>query len=351
MSYRKSLESKMLNVTNLFPNQTIDPIVETGFPFTGRAKTKWAVGGSLPNIKLGFPDHNGNVLHDLRQCPQHQEQLNSLANLITEGMIKYKISPYDIITKKGELKFITLMQAHDSDEILLRYTLRSRECLERLIKMTKELMHTCSNLVVASATLQPIHMAKRHGETEILLTERHYIQETINDLTLLYGPRSFIQGSPDIKSKLYQKACEIFLKVKGQNVLDLYCGTGAFALHLAESAKSICGIEISEESIALAKKSAKINQLSNVEFRTLDADNLCDNGHEIDKNFDTFVVNPPRRGLSKQLISLIIDSSCSHLLYSSCNPQSLQRDINLLAPSFALTELTPFDMFPFTHHL
>lgn len=350
MTYQKSLENKMLSISDFFPDSSIHPIVATSAPFAGRAKSKWAVGGCLPNVKLGFPDHNGNVLHDLRHCPQHHKRLNSLADLITEGMIKHKIPPYDIITKKGELKFITLMLGYDSHEILIRYTLRSRECLERLKKMNEDIQRIHGDCIIASATLQPIHMAKRHGDTEIFLTERRHIQETINGLTLLYGPHSFIQGSPDIKASLYQKASDIFLELKGRNVLDLYCGTGAFAMHLAKNANRVCGIEITDESISLAHRAAEINQLSNVEFRTLDADNLSRFVHEI-QDFDTVVVNPPRRGLSENLINLIIDSSCTQLLYSSCNPQSLKRDIDLLASDFCLTELTPFDMFPFTPHL
>ncbi|OFZ13921.1 MAG: hypothetical protein A2X86_20605 [Bdellovibrionales bacterium GWA2_49_15] len=351
MSYQKSLGDKTLALSTLFQDLPIHPIVETSFPFGGRAKTKWAVGGSLPNIKLGFPDQSGHVLYDLRQCPQHLESLNTLGAVIADGMKKYQIIPYDIRSKKGELKYITLVHGHGTHEILLRYTLRSRECLERLKKMNDELMTSTENLIVASVTLQPLHMAKRDGDIEIFLTERHSIQENINGLVLHYGPHSFIQGSPDIKSKLYLKAAELFQRVNGDNVLDLYCGTGAFALHLAKKARKVCGIEITDESIMLARKSAEQNQFSNVEFHTLDADRLSDVTAKLAKDFDTFVVNPPRRGLSERLIKLIINSACSHLIYSSCNPQSLKRDRDLLSENFKLIEVTPYDMFPFTPHL
>jgi 23S rRNA (uracil1939-C5)-methyltransferase len=137
----------------------------------------------------------------------------------------------------------------------------------------------------------------------------------------------------------------------GNSIIDLFCGSGGFSFHLATHAKKVLGVEISDEAIELAKKSAIKNQIANVQFFTGNVDHIISTLEKGLEEFDSILVNPPRRGLSEKLINFMKKNYFKFILYSSCNPESLKRDIDLLSSHFSLKEIIPFDMFPYTPHV
>ena len=168
----------------------------------------------------------------------------------------------------------------------------------------------------------------------------------INNIKYLISPNAFFQVNIKIASKMFKHIKNICTNIKSKNILDLYCGCGSISLYVADIAEKVLGIELNESSIKDAIENMKLNNIKNVSF-------ICDttdNVKEID-NFDTLIVDPPRNGLSKSLIGKIIDSKIKNIIYVSCDPVTLKRDLEYLNTYYKIKSIEAFDMFPQTHHV
>lgn len=178
-----------------------------------------------------------------------------------------------------------------------------------------------------------------------LVYGKEYITEKIGPYKFLVSPDSFFQVNINVCEKLYSKIKDYVGTNK--NVLDLYCGTGSIGIFVSKD-NNVLGIEINKSAIEDAKKNADINHVNNIKF-------ICgDSGKSIENlNFksDVIIVDPPRSGLSSKTINNILKFDCDKLIYVSCDPMTLARDLNILKNKFKINEITPFDMFPNTHHV
>lgn len=173
-----------------------------------------------------------------------------------------------------------------------------------------------------------------------VLGEKYLIDE-INDLKFTIYPESFYQVNKEGMNLIYNKAKEYVSS--SDNLLDLYCGTGTIGMWLNKNAKNITGYEINSSSIKNAKLNLLMNNINNIKFKLSDAKN-------VEGYYDTIIVDPPRAGLSKKVINYLNNSNANKIVYISCNPNTLKRDVNLLN-NYELKNITACDMFPRTHHV
>jgi len=173
-----------------------------------------------------------------------------------------------------------------------------------------------------------------------------FVLTQIKDLKFLVSKDSFFQVNSNVVEKLYEKVLECLPKDNNKSVLDLYCGTGTITLFLGKYFKNVVGIEINKEAIRCANENKKLNKVDNVKF-------ICgDVSKEIHGlKADYVVVDPPRAGLNKKAISDILKINPEVLVYVSCDPVTLARDLSLLKDNYNIISVTPFDMFPFTYHV
>lgn len=315
--------------------------------FPSRAKAKLSVSGDLNNPCLGIID-NSLKAQELLDCPLHLPILNQALLEIKALISEFKLFPYDIQQRKGELKGLILRCNRKQDSLQIRFILRSTEALPRLRKAGEKLKSLLAAQLILSANIQSIPHAILEGPEEILLSVEELLWESYNGLELAFTPQSFSQITPSTAEALYAYVRELAVEQNATSVLDLFCGVGGFSLHLGEASERVYGVELSATAIKAAKTAAARNKLSNVEFSAGDAEELLKHaGH---KNADLIICNPPRRGLAESLIKAIQKSQAKTLLYSSCNPLTLFRDIKLLS-EYKLISLRPFEMFPLTEHL
>jgi 23S rRNA (uracil747-C5)-methyltransferase len=275
--------------------------------------------------------------------PTFQSLFESLRGLVTE----YEISPYNIGERRGELKHIILLSNADTSQVILRFILRSAGLVPRIRKLVGLLQDSFPWIRVVTCNIQPKHAAILEGADEIFLTQERQIRECFGDIPLYLSPQSFMQVTPEIAHKLYTRAQEFAQLHAPKMVLDLFCGVGGFALHTAKSASSLIGVEVSPSAIASAMRSAGEMGLKNTLFISADVDEFLrsySGSHP-----DLIIVNPPRRGLSKEAVAHIVSLAPQRILYSSCSPESFARDAQLLS-GYTLERITPFDMFPMTMH-
>lgn len=303
--------------------------------FGSRNKAKFAVGGSLLEPKLGRFTTTGEVV-DLKDCSLYSPAIKKIIPSLYEWISEYKLHPYDVFSKSGELKTIIIVEGIEGS-LMIRFVVRSKESLDRLQKLAR-ILETNRPLDVISVNLQPQAKAILEGEEEIILSKRSSLSLSYNNVSLELPTQSFVQTNHEIASKLYQAARDWTHQISG-SVLELFCGIGGFSSHLIQANRKVVGIELSSSAIEAAKVSTP-----GATFIAMDAWEYL----KTSEAFDLIVVNPPRRGLGKDICEKLKELRPKYLLYSSCNPQTFASDLNLLG--YKISKVQAFEMFPLTNH-
>jgi 23S rRNA (uracil747-C5)-methyltransferase len=310
-----------------------------------RNKAKMAVGGTVDAPTLGILDHDL-VGVDLRDCGLHSDGLRAALDRIASWARDAGLTPYDVGARRGELKHVLLTESRD-DEMMLRLVMRSTALEARVRSRLPALLEAVPALRVVTINVQPEHKAVLEGEREIVLTEASTLPMRLTTgVTLRLGPRSFFQTNTAIAEALYDQARSWVGDLPDvRTIWDLYCGVGGFALHLAGPGREVLGVEVSEDAIrAAGATSAELGVAA--EFVAADATAYALASPDVP---DLVVVNPPRRGIGPELAGWLEDSGVDHVVYSSCNVESLARDLALM-PSLRPVEARVLDMFPHTTH-
>ena len=345
--YEGQLADKQRHVEELLSVQAngltwLPPVAspQTGF----RNKAKMVVTGTAEEPALGILDATG-VGVDLSDCPLHTPGIQAALPVLAELVTTARLTPYDVPRRRGELKYLLVTESPDG-ELMVRFVLRSQESVARIRKHLPALRERLPRLAVASVNLQPEHKAVLEGERELLLTEQETLRMRVNDVDLHLRPQSFFQTNTAMAAELYRLGRDWVDEAKPASVWDLYCGVGGFALHVGGPGRQVIGIEISREAIASAEQSRDEAGLDVVRFEAGDATAYA-LGHAAPP--DLVVVNPPRRGIGTELSGWLERSGVGSVLYSSCNAQTLARDLAAM-PSLAPVKGRVLDMFPNTGH-
>ena len=353
-----------------------------------RNKAKLAVSGTTHAPVLGLVDRFDNGT-DLTSCPLHVNEIKAALAPLTRAITHMGLQPYSIVKRRGELKHV-LITASANGQLMVRFVLRSTAQLLAIRKGAPRLQSELPGLRVLSVNIQPRPAAILEGEREIILSQDStldmplYLPELGGDgvvvnnkksvLPLVLPPQSFFQTNSDVAAGLYAQARAWARDYAGgqagvltgepgaggahpdatqssQSIWDLYCGVGGFALALAQPGAQVLGVEVSAPAIDGARAAAARLGLTSpqVRFEAGDASVLDASGQVYghDKP-DLLVVNPPRRGIG-ELAASIEGSGIKRVLYSSCNPASLAKDLEVMS-RYRVRRARLFDMFPHTNH-
>ncbi len=354
LEYSEQIERKQRRVREslaFFDRFELEPTVSSarqGF----RNRAKMAVTGTVeaPTIGLTGDLHQQQPLDEGREllsCPIHHPRLNELMAALPSFITTYRLIPYQIESRRGELKGLIAFFSPQSRELYLRFVLRSRECVSRLRKMLPELQSQFPDLVCVSANLQPVPHALLEGPEEIFLTERQTILHQLGHLPLRLSPQAFVQTNVETALQLYSTAAEWILEAQPERAMELYCGQGAFTFFAARHARSWLSIELHPDAVSTARATATELGLSHLQFRSADATQIQPELAAFAP--DLVLVNPPRRGLGTA-VQLLLQQQPQSLLYSSCNIESLAADLRAFASLYAIRRVRIFDLFPHTAH-
>lgn len=348
MSYEETLNKKELSFFNLFDRNLIKNYVS---PVSvnaeqSRNKAKLSVQSINGEIQFGIIGNELNFKR-LEDCPLHLEGINQLLEELRPLLVQFKIVPYDLNQKKGELKNIIITKSDSTHEIMLRFVLRSKESVDRLKQLSIEIIKMNPAITVVSANIQPEHKAILEGDEEIVFTSKTYINHHYQNINLHLGVKSFFQVTSEVARKLYGKVENILAENKIQSFLDLYCGVGAFSFYAAKVVKNGLGVEISEEAIKFAQMTKAESGFQHLEFKSLDVDHFMETCHH---NYDAVLVNPPRRGVGQKSMQKIANLAPNLIIYSSCNAETLARDFQIIKENYSIESAQIYDMFPFTDH-
>ena len=322
-----------------------------------RNKAKLVVGGVPGRVTLGILGPDGSGI-DLRECLIQEPGIRDAIPSIGAFIESTGLPPYDVPSKRGELKFVHVTLA-PSGELMLRFVVRTQQALQTLRKALPELVERVPRAAVVSVNLLPEHRAVLEGEREELLLGSSLTMD-LGDVSLHLRPQSFFQTNTAVARELYAQAAAWVSGERAESIWDLYCGVGGFALHCAPAAGAaaseggsaaparVLGVEISEAAVASAQRSAEEARIA-AEFVAADATAFA-LAAPIDAVPHTVIVNPPRRGIGAELAAWLEAAPAQRVIYSSCNPESLARDLAAM-PSWQVRSARVFDMFPHTSHL
>ncbi len=282
--------------------------------------------------------------HCLIHCPIGEEVFKEVNALLKQSTI----SAYDPIAGTGELRHILIKSAVNAHEALVIFVTNGRASSE-LQQVAKQIMMHCLNV---KGVVQNINTERSNvilGDTYQVLEGQSSIQERLGDLLFKISAASFFQVNPQQAEQLYAKALEFAALTGTETVLDAFCGVGTLSLFFARHAKRVIGVECVPEAIKDANENAVINEISNVSFVCAPAETYIGS---LSDRVDVMILNPPRKGCAENLLDSIGILLPNTIVYISCDPATLARDISILSPfGYSVDMVQPFDMFPQTAHV
>lgn len=306
-----------------------------------RAKAKMVVTGTAQDPVLGIATGV-----DLVDCPLYPPGVEELLEQVRRLIRRAQVPPYDVARRRGELKHVLVTISPDG-ELLLRLVLRSAGPLGRIREHLPALLAAAPRLRVVSANIHPEHKAVLEGAEEVHLAGDDALEMRTGDVTLRVRPQSFLQTNTEVAGALYRQVAEWVDEIAPATLWDLYCGIGGFALHCAR-ATEVTGVELSAQAIEAAREAAAAAGLA-ATFHAADATAWAISEARRIGPPDAVIVNPPRRGIGADLAAFLETSGVRDVIYSSCNPATLARDLAAM-PSLHVVAGCLVDMFPHTEH-
>ncbi|WPU64972.1 23S rRNA (uracil(1939)-C(5))-methyltransferase RlmD [Peredibacter starrii] len=349
VDYRDQLQMKeklLSESLNDFSVSLLPSVASQEFSF--RNKAKFVVTGTMENPVIGlWGEKNLDSGRELLNCPLHLDEINQALPAIKKFITEAKLVPYNIEAKKGELKGIILFYSPSSKESYLRFIMRSKEAVTRITKHHHALLNDLPHLKSLSVNIQPVPHALLEGDEEVFITQTSSVNHRLGTVDMKLGPRAFVQTNQAVAEKLYATAADWVKESGSKKFLELFCGQGAFSFFAAKNIEEGLGIEINADAVQQANLTAEKQNLPHLKFKSADAGKVAS---ELMKfNPEVMLVNPPRRGLA-DATDLIINQRPNHLIYSSCNYETLAQDLKKLSPHYSVKRVQLFDMFPQTRH-
>ena len=357
VEYKETLKMKQNAVQSLV-NKTLKNKIEVeetvGMenPYFYRNKAQYPVGlDKEGNPIIGVFANRTHEIIPIKECLIQNKESQELARFVIEFINKNKISAYDENSRKGLIRHIVTKVGLKSNEIMLVLVINGRDipCEKELVK---EVLEKFPNVKSIVKNINNKNTNVIMGKENINLYGNGYIKDILGDYVFKISPLSFYQVNPVQAEKLYNIGVEAAAISKNDVVFDLYCGIGTISLFMAKYAKKVYGIEIVEEAIEDAKENAKLNKVGNTEFIAGDVelilDDLINNKKVIP---DVIMIDPPRKGLDNKSIENILKVSPKKMVYISCNPATLVRDLAKLEEKYEIKMIRPVDMFPFSKHI
>ena len=352
IAYEKMLEFKKESVVEAISRYThlnprsfeIRNTVASDEIFHYRNRSQLQVVTKDDHLEVAMLKPNSNFTVPIQDCLVQKQRINELNRAILSFAEELNISSYIPKFSRGILRYI-LIRVNEVNEALVCFV-----CGEKSSKI-KELAKRTITLEGVKGVYESLNTSKKDvgfiGTNPVLLEGEPYIIEKLGKLSYKLYPNTFFQLNTKQTHKMMElilKACKLSFK---ERVLDAYSGVGAIGLYLAHMAKEVVGIEYNADAVEAANDNAKLNHIQNAKFLQGDAALLFPKLLE-EKTFDVVVVDPPRTGLEDEFIQALLNAKVKRVVYVSCNPATLAKDLEKLSIAYQVNSITPLDMFPQT---
>ena len=357
MSYEGQLKAKEKQVKDVLErigklkDVKVHPVLGMEDPWRYRNKAQVPIGEQEGGLIGGFYQQRSHQIIDMQACLIQQEKNDEVVRKVKEICSIHGVRAYDEQRHKGDLRHIMARYGLSSGEVMVVFVTRTNE-LPNKNKIIEDIIATIPGV---KSIVQNINSKKTNvifgNETKVLWGEE-VIYDYIGDIRFAISARSFYQVNPEQTKVLYDKSLEYAGLNGEETVIDAYCGIGTISLFLAQKARQVYGVEIVPEAIEDARRNAELNGMTNVDFAVGEAETVIPEWYENGVEADVLVVDPPRKGCDEKLLQTILSMKPKKVVYVSCNPATLARDLRILEDGgYQTVEVQPVDMFPQTTHV
>lgn len=353
INYEKQLEEKQRQVEILLNKYcSVEEIIGMVNPYYYRNKVHAVFDTDKKgNAISGVYEANSHRVVSIDSCLIEDQKADNIIVTI-RGMLKsFKIKTYNEDTKVGLLRHVLIRTGHKSGEIMVVLVLGSHifpsknNFVKALLKVHPEI-----TTVVMNVNNKRTSMVL--GEREQVLYGKGFIEDTLCDKVFRISPKSFYQINSAQTEVLYSKAIELAELKGNEDVIDAYCGIGTIGLIASSHVKKVLGVELNRDAVKDAVINAKRNNVKNIYFYNKDAGDFMNELAADKKQVDVVFLDPPRSGSTEQFLDAMVSMGPKKVVYISCNPETLERDINYLVKrGYRAKRAIPVDMFPMTSHV
>ncbi len=357
-TYPEQLEYKEKFCRNLLARFNVSefvPIIPSPQTDYYRHKMDFCAGTAGNNVLLGMRQKSrSTAVVDIQNCRVFFPGLGEILEIFRKWALDYEVEPYELYKASGKLRYASIRHSKSTGKVMVAgvFAITSEEYSQQCEKfdvLGQELqkipevasIYFCINNKLSDETF---------SEDLRLWAGEKYISQSLNGIDYLVGPTTFLQSNPSACAKLYQAVKEAAQNCTGGgDILDMYCGSAGLSLQLAGLTARIKAVDNSPRNIEDAQENAKLNSINNIEFICEDAQAYLAKAKF--EEISTLILDPPRSGLSKKTLKIVLDCKIKNIIYVSCNPLNLREDLIHLTQFYKLEKAIPVDMFPHTRHI
>ncbi len=351
MEFKTDLVKETLKRIGKLEEVKVNDTIGMDNPHNYRNKVQFPVALKDGKPVMGFYERRSHNVADGSSCLIQDESSSLVRQVVLEFLSTNKISIYDEKTGSGLLRHVMVRKGFKTSEVMVVLVING-DSIPNSDKLIENLKDNVGGLTSVFLNINKRNTNIILGEKNKKLFGRDTITDYIGRFKFDISPLSFFQVNPVQTEVLYGKALEFAGLGGNETVFDLYCGIGTISLFLSEKAKQVYGIEVVEDAIKDAKKNATANGVDNTEFIAGEAERVIPQMYEKGIRADVVVVDPPRKGCEQVVLETMVKMQPERIVYVSCNPSTLARDLNYLTENgYRVEEVQPVDMFPHTGHV
>ena len=316
-----------------------------------RNTAKLVVGGKHSNPVIGIYRRNSHDIIDISECPLHHPLINRVVAAVKEGIRKGKVPVYSPRSRSGLLRYLVVRVAPHENQAMVTFVTAERG-LNAVHHLAKAVHSSVPEVSVVAENINSSPGNVILGSRTVYLTRDHSLTASIGSVRFTLSPHSFFQVNTGGAESIYETVRAWAGLTGRERVIDLYCGVGGLSLYLAGQAREVLGIEMVEAAVLDAAENARINGRENCRFVSGDAAEHMASLRRNHYKADLVVLNPPRKGCEESVLRTVAELSPPRIIYVSCSPESLARDLDILSEKgYRTVRIQPVDMFPQTPHV
>lgn len=352
-SYKYELEYKTNKVKEdlirigHFKDIKVNPCIGMENPEHYRNKIQVPFGKANHHVIYGFYKSNTHKIIPLKECNIEDTRAKDILSTFASLMEKYHVDPYDEDSRRGIIRHLLIRTSSLTDEVMV-VIIASVDSFYNRSDLVKELTQKHKNI---SSVIYNINKRDTNvilGDKEKVLYGKNFIKDSILGLNFNVSSKSFFQVNPKQVEVLYSKALELAKLTKEDELLDAYSGVGTIGLLASKYVKHVTSVEVVKEAVINAKKNAEMNNIKNI---TLLEDDCTEFINRELPHYDVVIMDPPRKGSTPEFLNALKLIKPSRIIYISCDPATLSRDLEILSTDYKIEVVQPVDMFPRTFHV
>ncbi|MCL1632691.1 23S rRNA (uracil(1939)-C(5))-methyltransferase RlmD [Sporolactobacillus sp. CPB3-1] len=351
LAYKREIVQNDLERIGGLSGIRVEPTLGMDEPWRYRNKIQVPVAVQNGQFAFGFYKKRSHEIINMDHCMITDPLIDEVVQTARRIAEDNQIEPYNEAKHRGVLRHVMARIGRKTGEVMVVFVTRGDELPHRKT-LIKGLTERYPQIKSIAQNINSKRTNAIFGDETKTLWGRDVIYDQIGDITFAISARSFFQVNPVQTEVLYGKALEYAGLTGSETVIDAYCGIGTISLFLAKKAKHVYGVEIVPEAIEDARKNAERNKITNATFQVGKSEDVIPAWRDQGIAPDVIVVDPPRKGCDASLISTMIDMHPKRIVYVSCNPATLARDLKMLtAGGYQVKKVQPVDMFPQTLHV